>query len=1640
MIADIPSLANLSQQNPWPGLRAFTESDSDFFFGRERETADLLDLVQRSPVVVLYGQSGLGKTSLLQAGLFPGLKHFDFFPMRMRLDHSDGAAPLADQIKAAVSSELDRANIKGPRPSAGETLWEYFHRNDVDFWGPRNRLLTPVIVLDQFEEVFTLGQRTEDASKRVAEFSAELEALFEHRPPDAVRERLEAHPDEAQQYNLRRQAVKFVIALREDFLADLDPWRVRMPSLLPNRFRLEPMTGAQALDVVQRAGGALTDPEIAREIVDFVSTSRRRQAARAMEHRDVEPAILSVVCDELNRRRIELGQPKITADLLSGEREEIIRSFYERSFEGVDPRVRNWVEDELLTASGYRDRAALEDALRQGLPEADFDLLVNRRILHREERSGVVWLELTHDLLTDPASESRSLREQRRQAEAAKKQAEESRKQKEKYERDLRKSRIVTAVFGLLLIGTIVALRQAVVSNRRANTALTQKAKSDAAVIAMADQQSRQSIGIGDIWVPEETVLQSIRDTEKTYIDMEKQGAFSQDQQTELLKRHANYLTQAAEAYYQDGYYAEGLAEARNALSLIKQFVTPGPLTDPMRLLRAEALYEEGSGLLASGQLDQAKSDFGSAVELTASPTDPDLKREMSRVYVLSQIGIGQAEVHAFAYDNALPHFNDAIAHNDLNLGADYNHYKGENLELKVEGLIGAGSAQWNAAEALVWYAKASNALALYIKANNPQGKVAELKNPRWRRIASEVSYYQGFSSMRLGNYEDAKKFFDQAIEDAQELSKQDEDNLVWKLDLLQAQRGLGLVYENQNELDLSQENLAAPLELAKELNAKEPSWARVSYLRGILVMGLGDIQERKYTDALNSQKNTSATSFPWNPDPKDLDSAFDSYEESRQILQKAAASDPGYLEFIRYVSTAISEEGGLRVMQGNAITNANKNDKDAQKRADDAKKKRYAEALDFYNQAFRELAPLEQSSGKDSPDVLQDKAGLYKSIGTVQLNLGEQQKAISSYSESVQTLKELVKKAPSPESYRRLSLACLTLGDTYRNAKDIAKAQNQFNAAMDAIKQTLREEPKDSGALNIESVIQSRFADVLISQGDPAGSLDQLEKASDTLWSALQNDYADDLLNNNLDYYINLLGKIKTALQDKKKAAGSQPNQKATEQAEALDKRVAALQSKIEPTLLLAHYGQKPWSLPPMLPGVWRTLGGEEHAAALKEISAIHKNWNPDRITGIRMLPLDFYDDATLYELEVAPKAGRGGIISYVHRGADWVFLDGSAAPIQKMNSKSPPRLDTTERAIAYLRFFMGAIQKPDQGTFVLIDQKDDIHWLPSATEGQRNTGSDLIKPLIVEESADGEWQGIGTIEFAGYLYDASFRISRNGVVTIERAKGSGTKLPIYVGTYCEGFRFRTTMESLPKEKLLCDTASAQEKLDANPHDKQALENLLSIYDKNQEVNAEVGAVKGWLAANPDDDDSRLRLIRLYERLELWDEALKIENNWLSASPGNKDALQQLPFVLEGMGRWNDGVQAEKNWVAYIQRGIKDEGQKRTALKNAYLGLSWYQLFARDFSGALATAELGKSLDEADLHIDTNRAHALLFLGRVPEADAIYLGNIGKKMAPGSDEVWNAAVLQDFDDLEKGGLISPEFARLRKLLQPQKK
>src|SRR5271169_731201 len=175
-------LPTVDHENPWPGLLSFTEADSEFFRGRDSEISSLKRLVTRERLTVLFGLSGLGKSSLLQAGLFPRLRPENVFPVYPRLDFSSGT-DLVVQVFATITREASTREIEAPTPRNGETLWEYFHREANNFWNSRNRPMMPLLVFDQFEEMFTLGRLDGDRTAATEAFLEQLADLAECRPP-----------------------------------------------------------------------------------------------------------------------------------------------------------------------------------------------------------------------------------------------------------------------------------------------------------------------------------------------------------------------------------------------------------------------------------------------------------------------------------------------------------------------------------------------------------------------------------------------------------------------------------------------------------------------------------------------------------------------------------------------------------------------------------------------------------------------------------------------------------------------------------------------------------------------------------------------------------------------------------------------------------------------------------------------------------------------------------------------------------------------------------------------------------------------------------------------------------------------------------------------------------------------------------------------------------------------------------------------------------------------------------------------------------------------------------------------------------------------------------------------------------------
>ncbi|HEX8245748.1 MAG TPA: hypothetical protein VF541_19705 [Longimicrobium sp.] len=405
----VPAAPPLDPENPWPGLDTFREVDAAFFRGRTGKAGELLRLVRRERLTVLFGISGLGKSSLLQAGLFPLLRDEALLPVYVRLVHAPDAPPLRAQVLAALEAAAAEARLEAPPPAApGATLWEAFHRQGARFWTAGNLPVTPVLVLDQFEEAFTLG-REKGRARATAEFLDELGDLVEGRAPPPVRSRIDQDPYSAREFVFNQHPYKVLLCVREDFLAEMETLRARIPSIASNRMRLTPLSGRAALEATGAGGAALVPPGVGELIVRLVAEQRQQQLP--LDELTVDPALLSLFCRELNERRRARRLPSISAELVTGNRESILAGFYENSLRGLGSGVRTLIEERLLTVRGFRDSEDVDNALAApGVTPQALDTLVGRRLIRREERGGQTRIELTHDVLTAVVRQSRDQR------------------------------------------------------------------------------------------------------------------------------------------------------------------------------------------------------------------------------------------------------------------------------------------------------------------------------------------------------------------------------------------------------------------------------------------------------------------------------------------------------------------------------------------------------------------------------------------------------------------------------------------------------------------------------------------------------------------------------------------------------------------------------------------------------------------------------------------------------------------------------------------------------------------------------------------------------------------------------------------------------------------------------------------------------------------------------------------------------------------------------------------------------------------------------------------------------------------------------------------------------------------------------
>ena len=405
------------KNNPYIGPRPFEREDSVNFFGRTRETRDLLSLIMAERVVVLYAQSGAGKTSLLNTQIIPQLENEGFYVLPVVRVGSDLPPGMPQKMvknifvfsvwMGLVGKETPLATLTGTDLESALNAW--LIDSPLDDLG---ELRPPLLIIDQFEEILTTHRdRWQDARG----FFEQLARTLEQNPKLGV-----------------------VLAMREDHVAGLDPYAVLLPRRLKARFRMEQLKVDGALEAVkkpaQNAGHPFAEG-VAEKLVDDL---RRVRMVQGMQEQDtavlgpyIEPVQLQVVCRRLweNLPDRTTGEPITAQDVEQfGNVDRALTDFYESALRQVleqakplseaqnwqvrESQLRRWFSKQLITPMQTRGLVMRGSTDTGGLPNPVVDLLEAQHLIRADVRAGARWYEISHDRLVEPIVRSNAEWEQ----------------------------------------------------------------------------------------------------------------------------------------------------------------------------------------------------------------------------------------------------------------------------------------------------------------------------------------------------------------------------------------------------------------------------------------------------------------------------------------------------------------------------------------------------------------------------------------------------------------------------------------------------------------------------------------------------------------------------------------------------------------------------------------------------------------------------------------------------------------------------------------------------------------------------------------------------------------------------------------------------------------------------------------------------------------------------------------------------------------------------------------------------------------------------------------------------------------------------------------------------------------------------
>lgn len=424
----------------YPGVTPFETSQADQYFGRQRDIQDLFDLILLEKLVVLFGKSGYGKSSLLNAGIIPR-----FADSKMPVGHRftpvviKFATYTSDSRNSPVAIVKERLALSFDQPAkaastqlfreTGDTLWFAFKS-----WQNTDPGRRYVLIFDQFEEFFTYPQEQQ------VQFREQLAELLYTEIPQFIRERWDVLNDDEKEFLSEELNVRAVFAIREDRLSWLNSLKDELPAILHRRYELKGLTEEQAREAIRKPAAlpqqkgrdeafechAFTYSESAEKILldelkkgDAATVDARRQEGR------IEAFLLQICCENIERRLIErakIGDIDTFVDPEDLPRfDRIYEEYYSNKINELPEEQREiakrLIEDELVSlneATGMVFRLNADGRKLCAMPGVSEELLkkLTDAFLLRSEpnTTGGFNYEISHDTLVTPVLKAKEIR------------------------------------------------------------------------------------------------------------------------------------------------------------------------------------------------------------------------------------------------------------------------------------------------------------------------------------------------------------------------------------------------------------------------------------------------------------------------------------------------------------------------------------------------------------------------------------------------------------------------------------------------------------------------------------------------------------------------------------------------------------------------------------------------------------------------------------------------------------------------------------------------------------------------------------------------------------------------------------------------------------------------------------------------------------------------------------------------------------------------------------------------------------------------------------------------------------------------------------------------------------------------------